>query len=411
MRTFRSLRHRNYRLYFAGQLVSLVGSWTQITALTWLVHRLTEQAKWPAFLAAVQIGPTFLLGPWGGSLADRVPKRGLIIRTQAAFLACTLVFLALSWAGVLGEREPGVWLILGVMFVQGVVQAIDLPARLAYVPGLVGREDLSNAIALNSVMFNVARALGPALAAGLVHVATVWAGSPDAGASLGARLCFIVNAVSYLAIILALSRIRVPPEPIAAVPVNAHGGFRVLARRPGMLTLVLLAGLVAIGGWPLLALLPMLADAELHRGEGGYGLLLSAVGLGALAGALTAASVANEVRRKLLLFGALVLVSWGLAGLSMAPPLPVAAGCCVLFGYGMIVFFATGQTVVQLGTADADRGKVMGVWAMMLSAGVPLGNLVFGPTADYLNSVPTVIAVQAGMIAVAAGVLLVRRVE
>jgi predicted MFS family arabinose efflux permease len=410
MRTFRSLRHRNYRLYFAGQLVSLVGSWTQITALTWLVHSLTKEAKWPAFLAAVQIGPTFLLGPWGGSLADRVPRRGLIIRTQAAFLACTLMFLALSWAGVLGEREPGVWLILGVMFVHGIVQAIDLPARLAYVPGLVGREDLSNAIALNSVMFNVARALGPALAAALVHVATVWAGSDDAGARLGARLCFIVNAVSYLAIILALALIRVPPEPLNASPVDAHGGFRVLARRPGMLTLVLLAGLVAIGGWPLLALLPMLATAELHRAEGGYGTLLSSVGIGALAGALTAASVANEVRRKLLLFGGLVLVSWGLAGLSVAPPLPIASACCVLFGYGMILFFATGQTVVQLGTADADRGKVMGVWAMMLSAGVPLGNLVFGPAADVVG-VTRVIAVQAGMIAVAAGVLVVRRVE
>jgi predicted MFS family arabinose efflux permease len=320
------------------------------------------------------------------------------------------MFLALSWAGVLGEREPGVWLILGVMFVHGIVQAIDLPARLAYVPGLVGREDLSNAIALNSVMFNVARALGPALAAALVHVATVWAGSDDAGARLGARLCFIVNAVSYLAIILALALIRVPPEPLKASPVDAHGGFRVLARRPGMLTLVLLAGLVAIGGWPLLALLPMLATAELHRAEGGYGTLLSSVGIGALAGALTAASVANEVRRKLLLFGGLVLVSWGLAGLSVAPPLPIASACCVLFGYGMILFFATGQTVVQLGTADADRGKVMGVWAMMLSAGVPLGNLVFGPAADVVG-VTRVIAVQAGMIAVAAGVLVVRRVE
>lgn len=392
MRTFRSLRHRNYRLYFVGQLVSLVGSWTQITALTWLAHELTHEAKWPAFLAAVQIGPTFLLGPWGGALADRVPKRALIIRTQSVFLVCALVLLALYWGGLLT-----VGAMLGVMFAHGIVQAIDLPARLAFVPGLVGREDLSNAVALNSLLFNVARAVGPALAGLLL-------------ASAGAEWCFIVNAVSYLAIILALALIRVPPEPVPTDAVNAHGGFRVLARRPGMLTLVLLAGLVAIGGWPLLPLLPMLATAELHRAEGGYGTLLSAVGIGALTGALTAASIANEVRRKVLLFGGLVLVSWGLAGLSIAPPLPVAAGCCVLFGYGMIMFFATGQTVVQLETADADRGKVMGVWAMMLSAGVPLGNLVFGPTADVVG-VTRVIAVQAAMIAVAAGILVVRRVE
>src|SRR5687767_455735 len=115
MRTFRSLRHRNYRLYFVGQLVSLVGSWTQITALTWLAHQLTHEAKWPAFLAAVQIGPTLLLGPWGGALADRVPKRGLILRTQVAFLACSLVLLGLSYGGYLTERRH-VWLILAVMF-------------------------------------------------------------------------------------------------------------------------------------------------------------------------------------------------------------------------------------------------------------------------------------------------------
>jgi predicted MFS family arabinose efflux permease len=392
MRTFRSLRHRNYRFYFFGQLVSLVGSWTQITALTWLAHAQTHEAKWPAFLAAVQIGPTFLLGPWGGSLADRVPKRGLIIRTQAVFLACALVLLGLYWADLLT-----VGAMLGVMFAHGIVQAIDLPARLAFVPGLVGRDDLANAVALNSLLFNVARAIGPALAGLLL-------------ASAGAEWCFIVNAISYVAIIVALTLIRVPPESPAAEPGNTHGGFHVLAGRPGMLTLVLLAGLVAIGGWPLLPLLPYLADKELGHGQEGYGSLLSAVGIGALAGALTAASIANEVRRKVVLFGGLVLVSWGLAGLSVTPPLPVAAGCCVLFGYGMILFFATGQTVVQLGTADADRGKVMGVWAMMLSAGVPLGNLVFGPAADVVG-VTRVIAVQAAMIAIAAGVLLVRRVE
>jgi predicted MFS family arabinose efflux permease len=396
MRTFRSLRHRNYRLYFVGQLVSLVGSWTQITALTWLAHELTHEAKWPAFLAAVQIGPTFLLGPWGGSLADRVSKRGLIIRTQAAFLTCAIVLLGLYWGGLLS-----VGMMLVVMFVHGMVQAIDLPARLAFVPGLVGREDLSNAVALNSLLFNVARAVGPALAGVLL-------------ASGGAEWCFVVNAFSYLAIILALLLIRLPPDDAPVEPGPTPGGFRVLAERPGMLTLVLLAGLVAIGGWPLLPLLPYLADKELlvahGEGQGAYGTLLTAIGVGALTGALTAASVANEVRRKVLLFGGLVLVSWGLAGLTATTSLTVAAGCCVLFGYGMILFFATGQTVVQLGTADTDRGKVMGIWAMMLSAGVPLGNLVFGPAADAIG-VRTVIAIQAAAVAVAAGVLVVRRVE
>jgi predicted MFS family arabinose efflux permease len=392
MRTFRSLRHRNYRLYFGGQLVSLIGSWTQFTTLTWLAHEQTHEAKWPAFLAAVQIGPTFLLGPWGGALADKVPRRGLIIRTQAAFLTCALILLALYSAGQLT-----VGAMLAVMFAHGVVQAIDLPARLAFVPSMVDREDLSNAVALNSVLFNVARAVGPAIAAALL-------------ASAGAAWCFIVNALSYLGIILALAFIRVPAYSDGAPPQSPEGGFRVLARQPGLLTLVLLAGLVAIGGWPLLPLLPTIAELRLGVAEGGYGTLLSAVGVGALGAALAAATIGNDVRRKLLLVTGLVSVAVALSVMSFSRSLPVAAGCCVLFGFGMILFFATGQTVVQLGTADADRGKVMGVWAMMLSAGVPLGNLAFGPAAD-LFTVPPVVAVQAGTIALAAGLLVMRRVE
>jgi predicted MFS family arabinose efflux permease len=396
MRTFRSLRHPNYRLYFVGQLLSLIGSWTQITALVWLAHDQTHEAKWPAFLFAVQIGPTFLLGPWGGALADRVPMRALIVRTQSAFLTCALILLGLYLSGQLT-----VGAMLAVMFAHGIVQAIDLPARLAFVPGLVAREDLSNAVALNSVLFNVARAAGPFVADVLMTLA-------------GVQWCFVFNALSYGAIIGALLLIDEPAaKPAVRAPGGEVGGFRVIARRPGLRTVFALASLAAVGGWPLLALLPSFASRALGLGDkaqGGYGTMLSAVGVGALGAALTAASVGNEVRRKVLLLGGLVAVATALTGLTFTRWLPAAAGFCVLFGFGMILFFATGQTLVQLGTADADRGKVMGVWAMVLSAGVPLGNLVFGPAAD-LFGVPAVIGVQAGMIGLAAVVLMMRWVE
>lgn len=393
MRTFRSLRHRNYRLYFVGQLVSLIGSWTQITTLMWLAHELTHEAKWPAFLAAVQIGPTFLLGPWGGALADRVSKRGLIMRTQMVFLGCALALLAFYLADSLT-----IWAMLGVMFVHGVIQAIDLPTRLAFVPGLVARDDLSNAVALNSLLFNVARAVGPAIAAVLL-------------ASAGPVWCFLLNALSYLAVIIAMACIRVPVEPPREFAPSAGGGFRALASKPGLLTLVLISGVVASGGWPLLALLPSFAANEMKLAEGGYGTLLSCVGIGALGAALTAATLGNDVNRRIILLGGLILVGIALVGISTTPLFGVAAAGCVLFGFGMILFFATGQTVVQLDIADADRGKVMGVWAMMLSAGVPLGNLVLGPLADYLNDVRAVIAVQAGVVTMAALFLLLRRVH
>ncbi len=362
-----------------------------MTALMWLAHERTGLAQWPAILAAVQIGPTFFLGPWGGMLADRWPRRQLIACTQSAFLLAALVLFGLYLSDSLSIEA-----MLAVMFVHGVIQALDIPARLAFIPGLVGRNDLANAVALNSLLFNVARAIGPAIAGVLL-------------ATGGAEWCFAFNTFSYFAVLLALFLMRLPPAELSTSARTPGGGFRVLARQPGMLTLVLLAGLVAIGGWPLLPLLPAYAAKVLDLREGGYGTLLSAVGIGALLAALTAATIGGDVRRKVLLGGGLVLVCLALIGLSATRVPWVATGCCGLFGFGMILFFATGQTAIQLGTADADRGKVMGVWAMMLSAGVPLGNLVFGPAADAFD-VPTVLACQAAAIALAAGVLAIRRV-
>ena len=264
-------------------------------------------------------------------------------------------------------------------------------------------------MALNSLLFNVARAIGPALAALLLAIGTD-----------GPLWCFLINAASYLAVIIALAGIRVAGSP--PVEVNRQftdttsgfsrrflGGFHALAIAPGHLTLAFLAGLVAMGGWPLMALLPSIASG-LGRAEGGYGTLVSAVGIGALAAALTAATFGSEIRPKVLLLGGLILVASALVGLWASAALPISTACCVLFGYGMILFFVTGQSVVQLGTGDADRGKVMGIWAMMLSAGVPLGNLVLGPAADVLG-VKTVIAIQSATIALAATILALRRLE
>ncbi len=392
MRTFRSLRHRNYRLYFIGQLVSLIGSWTQMTTLMWLAHKRTDTAQWPAFLVAMQIGPTFLFGAFGGALADRVPKRRLIGVTQSGFLLAALALMGLYYADALS-----LWAMLGIMFFHGCVQAIDLPARLAFVPGLVPRENLVNAVALNSLLFNTARAVGPAIAGFLLQVA-------------GPGLCFCVNAVSYLAVLLALAWMTLPPEePVPAVR-TPGGGFGVLARDRRLLALVLVAGLAAVGGWPLLALLPSFASQVLGRAEDGYSMMLSAVGGGALLAALTAATYGSEVRRRRLLFGGLCLVALALTGMAAATEQWMALGACAVFGYGMILFFATGQSAVQLSVPNHDRGKVMGVWAMMLSAGVPMGNLVFGPAADAFG-LTRVLLVQAATVTVAAAIILIWKVR
>jgi MFS family permease len=393
MGTFRSLRHRNYRLYFFGQMVSLIGSWMQSAAVTWLAYRMTGQSKWPAFLIAAQIGPTVLLGAWSGQLADRARKLRLIIGTQSAFLMTAAVLTILTFADCINE-----WVLLAVMFAQGIVQAVDLPARLALVSDLVSREDLINAVALNSVLFNVARTTGPALAGVLLVFA-----NPG--------MCFLINTISYVAVLAALLLMTEPPERRTAVNPLADrsllAGFKAIRRQPNVLLLVLLAGFTALCGWPLLALLPAYADGLKHA-EGGYSAMLSAVGVGALLAGLMAATYGTEARRRHFLTGGAFLVTIALAGLSLAGDLFFATACCGAFGCGMILLFATGQAAVQLSTTDENRGKVMGVWAMMLSGGAPLGNLVLGPAADAFG-VTAVLIVQAAAMALATAALILRR--
>jgi len=212
---FRALRHRNYRLYFIGQLVSVTGSWMQTTAVTWLAYELTHQSKWPALVMAAQMLPTFFLGAWGGALADRLPKRSVIFATQAAFMALALLLAGLVFGGTIDR-----WQLLVITAAAGLVQAVDLPARLSFVNDMAGRDDLMNAVALNSLLFNVARLLGPALAGLLLP-------------QLGAGACFLVNGLSYLAVLWALSRMDVVGSAPHADNGRGAGGGRP-ARRGGV---------------------------------------------------------------------------------------------------------------------------------------------------------------------------------
>lgn len=367
--TFRSLRHRNYRLYFCGQLISLLGSWMQTTALMWLAFALTQRSKWPALIAAAQILPTFLLGVWAGGLADRWPKRTLILRTQAAFLVVALTLAVL----VLQGHMTSPWLLLCVTIAHGLVQAIDFPARLAFVMDLVGREDLVNAVGLNSMMFNVARALGPAVAG---WVLATW----------GPGICFAANAFSYLAVLAALALMddaSIAPGPPPEQPhTSLLEGFHYLVGRPALALLIGLAAVVGLAGWPFLSLLPAFAEKVLLLQEGGYSSMLSATGFGALAAASTVARFGSMEHRRLFIGMGVTFLSIALVTLSCVNTLPAAMAACALAGFGLILFFATSQAVIQLSAGPHNRGRLMGIWAMVLSAAVPVGNLLTGPAAD-----------------------------
>lgn len=387
--TFRALRHRNYLLYFVGQIISLTGSWMQVTALTWLAYQMTAQSLWPGLVMAAQLLPTLLLGAWGGSLADRFPKRPIIFIAQAI-----LLLLALLLAGLVFSGHARPWHLLVIATANGIVTAIDLPARLAFVIDMVGRDDLINAVALNSLMFNAARALGPMLGAYALK-------------EFGPELCFLLNGLSYVAVLIALALMDVDGRPLgrATRHFSLHAGFRYLADHGGLLLLLILSGAMALFGWPTLTLLPALAAEELHAGEDVYGWLLSGIGGGALLAALLVATFGSLPRRKVFLASGVCLAAAALAGLSQVTTFTPALACCTLLGCGLILFFPTGQAVMQLGATDDNRGLIMGIWSMVLTGATPLGNLLTGPAADRWG-VPAVLAVQAGGIVVAAAAVL-----
>ncbi|QJW97721.1 MFS transporter [Frigoriglobus tundricola] len=404
--TFRSLRHRYYRRYFAGQVVSFVGTWMQSAALMWLMYDRTGDPRWPSWLLVAQVGPTLLFGAWGGALADRYPKRRLVSTTQSCFLLNAIVLTVVVASGL---AVP--WLVLVLMAVNGVVQAVDLPARLAFVPDLVPKEDLINAVGLNSLVFNSARAVGPALAGVLFLLANAVAPVLPAGThavTTGATACFALNALSFLAVLRALRGI---PEPRANARTagSMWDGLRYLRDRPQHGGLVALTFVVCVFAWPVVTVLPAYTRLRLGLREDAYSLLLSAMGAGALGAALATATFGSVARRGAFLLLGVGVCAAGLAGLGLADRAWAAGACCAAVGFGLILYLSTGQSVLQIAVPDEKRGRVMAWWAMTLSASTPLGHLLAGQAVTTFGVGPVLLGMGAGvgLVAVALAVLLV----
>lgn len=398
---FRSLRHPNYRRYFLGQSVSFTGSWMQSAALMWLLYDRTGDVRWPSYLLVAQVGPTIVLGTWAGHLADRWPKRDLIARTQAAFLVNAVVLAVLvagGWAAPL--------LVLALQLLNGVVQAIDLPTRLAFVPDLVPKADLINAVGLNAMLFNSGRAVGPA-ATGLLFLLAAEV-APHVGGltavELGAVGCFALNAVSFLAVLLALRRIEVPGLPANHAPAagSAWDGVRYLAGRRRLGGLVVLTFVLCAFAWPVLTLFPAYTRTRLGLAEESYSFLVSALGAGALVGALGCATFGTPARRGAFLVVGAGAAAAGLAGLAETTTGGVAVGWSGCVGFGLILFLSTGQSALQLAVPDDVRGRVMAVWAMTLSASAPAGHLLAGQLADAAGVAPVLRGMALGCAGVAA---------
>jgi MFS family permease len=370
-RGLRSLRHRNFQLFFGGQLISLIGTWMQNVAQAWLVYRLTGSSF---LLGAVGFAgqiPVFLMAPVGGIVADRKNRHHVVVATQTVSM-----LLAFILAGLTLLKLVQVWHVMVLAALLGVVNAFDIPARQSFIVDMVGKEDLINAIALNSSMFNGARVVGPAIAGLLV-------------ASIGEGWCFFGNAVSYIAVIIGLLLMRVTWQlgtPSGSPLESIVEGFEYVRGTQPVRLLLLLLGLVSLVGMPYAVLMPIFADRILHRGANGLGILMGATGVGALIGALSLAfkrglkGLGNWVLLSSAGFGA-TLILFGISKnfwLSVAVLVPV--------GYCMMVQMASSNTLIQSIVPDRLRGRVMSVYSMMFMGMAPIGALGAGVAAHHLGA-------------------------
>jgi MFS family permease len=372
----RALRHRNYRLFASGQLISLIGTWMQTVAESWLVYRLTGS---PLLLGVVGFAnriPVFLFSTVGGAVADRYNRHRVVVATQIASmcLASLLAFLTLT-------HLVQVWHLMVIAALLGIVNAFDIPARQSFVVGLVAREDLQNAIALNSSMFNGARIVGPAVAGVLVAV-------------VGEGWCFFANAVSYIAVIASLLLMRVPSaaptRPPSSIWAHVAEGFRFVLRSRPIVVLLLLLGFVSLMGTPYSVLMPIISDQTFHAGSRGLGLLMGASGVGAFIGALTLA-------RRVGLHGygrtiGLAAMGLGLSLMAFSTVRYFWLGVALLLpaGFAMMTQMAASNTLIQSMIPNALRGRVMAVYSMMFMGMAPIGALLAGALAGWLGATTTV---------------------
>ena len=383
-RTFSSLRIRNYRLFFTGQLVSLTGRWMQIVAQGWLVLKLTGRGVALGLTTALQFLPLLLFGVWGGVIADRFDKRRTLLWTQTAAGTLALVLFA-----VVALDRVELWMIYTIAFALGCVTAIDNPTRQSFVTEMVGGDAVPNAIALNSAAFNAARLVGPAIAGILI-------------ATVGIAPAFLVNGLSYVAVLIGLTRMtpadlnRLEPAPRGRGQIRA--GLHHAWSTPELRSTILLVAVVGTFGFNFVVVLPLLAKYTFDGGPALYGALSSVMAVGSLTGALATAGRGRPTRKWLL--G--TAVGFGVTALlAAAAPNPVVLGALLVpVGASMIAFIATANSTVQLHSDPALRGRVMALFVLVFLGSTPLG----GPVVGWLSD-PRQFGPRAGLVVAGASTL------
>jgi MFS family permease len=390
---FRALRHRNFRLYFGGQLTSLCGTWMQTAAQSWLVLKLTNS---PLMLGTVSFAnylPILLITLFAGVIVDRVDRRRLIIITQTLLMMSAFALATLTWTGVVRVEH-----VIALAAFNGIVSSFDMPGRQAFVVKMVGVSDLPNAIAINSLMFNSARMIGPAVAGLLI-------------AGLGTAMCFFLNGVSYLAVIWSLYVMVLPPnrprqitEPVLR---RLREGFSYVRRHRPTLTLLLLSAVSNGLGSQYTVLVSLFARNLLHGGPSLYGFLLAAQGIGAAAGAVTLATAESTRAMVRNLAIGLFLSSLAIGAFGLSPWIVLSIAAQIVAGYGFTSSRATTNTLLQLFVTDELRGRVMSFYTLSALGMAPLGALEVGLVGEHLG--PRSAVVFCGAISLMCGIVLLTR--
>jgi MFS family permease len=374
---FRALAHKNYRLFFGGQSISLIGTWMQQIAINWLIFRLTHSAFLLGVVGFTSRIPTFLLASFAGVLADRWNRHRILIVTQTLSMIQALILALLVLTGTIA-----IWHILCLSLCLGLINALDIPTRQSFVVEMVDKkEDLGNAIALNSSMVNGARLVGPSIAGILI-------------ATVGEGMCFLLNGLSFFAVILSLLTMKITPKKKEKenIPMwqDLKEGFAYTLGFPPIRAVLLLLGLVSLMGTPYMVLMPVFARVILHGGPQTLGFLLAASGCGALAGAIFLAS-----RKSVLGLGRIIVIASSLFGIaliifSLSRVFWLSLLAMILTGFGMMVQMTSSNTVLQTIAEEDKRGRVMSLYTMAYMGMVPFGNLLGGGSASLIGAPETI---------------------
>lgn len=367
--TFAALKHKNYRLWFCGQMVSLFGTWMQITAQGFLVYQITHSSAYLGYVGFASGAPSWLFMMYGGVLADRMSRRKLLIITQSA-----MMFLAFILAGLTFFQLIQPWHILVLACGLGLANAFDAPARLAFVSELVDREDITNAVALNAMMFNIAIVIGPALA-GLTY------------AAFGPALCFILNGASFIAVIAALSLMQLHPYKREGKRISAFAslkeGIQFVSREPVIRALLILVAGTSLFGMSLGTLLPAWSVKIFHGNAATNGILFSVRGVGSLLGSFAIASLGRVHIRGYLITAGSLLFPVFIMLFALTSLLPLALVFMAFLGTASIFVVNLSNATIQSLVPDALRGRVMGVYSTTFMGSIPIGALLLGSIAEH----------------------------